>query len=644
MTQARGGITNFRILGPLSVVHDGHEITPTAPKIRQVLTFLLLRQNQLVQVSELIDELWGDHPPESAMTTLQTYIYKLRKDLIDPHSLGRVHTKPSGYLLDVDDTRIDVCDFERLASDGRVALENGDARKATELLSEALNLWRGQALVGVAAGELLSAYVTRLEEDRLRALELRIEADMRLGHHQKLISELKMLTFTHALHERFHADLMTALHRSGRRYEALEVYRRLRTVLIDELGLEPSAGVQRLHQSLLSADTVDPAESADPMDPAGEAGLAGPAGAVKRAEPPVLTAPAYAFTLAVPAQLPPDVPDFTGRVGPLAQVRRGLAVGEDSSTTARVVSICGMPGVGKTTLALRAAHIDRAQYPDGQLFADLRGASANPAAPADVLAGFLRAAGIPEHQIPGAADEEERSKLFRTWTNDRRVLIVLDDACTAAQVAPLLPATPRCAVIITSRWRLQSLPGVRPVELRVMDLDEGVELLGRIVGADRVAAEREHAETIVELSGRLPLALRCVGARLAANPAWPLGKLTALIRSRPAPLDVFRFAEFDVRARYDSSYSQLDPSERSTLRLLSLLPPHEFSATTVAGLLGNPADVVEAQFSRLVGCHLLEVAARDSADEPRYRLHKLSRLYARERLDREFIEPEAVGA
>jgi DNA-binding SARP family transcriptional activator len=634
MTQVYGGATSFCILGPLSVVHDGRDITPTAPKIRQVLTFLLMRRNQLVQVSELIDELWGDHPPESAMTTLQTYIYKLRKDLIDPNSLGRVHTKPSGYLLDVDGRRIDAYDFERLASEGRLALENDDPLRATELLTEALSLWRGQALVGVAAGEILSAYLTRLEEERLRALELRIEADMRLGHHQKLISELKMLTFTHALHERFHADLMTALHRSGRRYEALEVYRRLRGVLINELGLEPSASVQRLHQSLLNADSADHGDPADPARPA------------ERAEVAVTDATSYAavFTLAVPAQLPPDVPDFTGRVAPLNKVRCGLAAGADDSTTARVVSICGMPGVGKTTLALRAAHLDRAQYPDGQLFADLRGASANPAAPADVLAGFLRAVGVPEHQIPTATEEEERAKLFRTWTYDRRVLIVLDDACTATQVASLLPSTPRCAVIITSRWGLQSLPGVRALRLGVMDVAEGVELLGRIVGAERVAAEREHAETIVELSGCLPLALRCVGARLSANPAWSLRKLAALIKSGRAPLDEFRFAEFDVRARYDNSYSQLDPSERSTLRLLSLLPAHEFSAATVAGLLGNPADVVEAHFSRLVGCHLLEIAAHDGTDEPRYKLHNLSRLYARERLDREFIQPEAVGA
>ncbi|MFD8526709.1 BTAD domain-containing putative transcriptional regulator [Streptosporangium canum] len=608
----------FCILGPLAVTHEGRDITPTAPKVRQVLTFLLVRRNQIVQVSEFVDELWSSHPPDSAMTTLQTYIYKLRKDVLDPSGLARLHTQPSGYLLDVADEAIDVCDFERLSRQGRLALEKGDPLRASELLTEALSLWRGQALVGVTAGEILSAHVTRLEENRLRALEMHIEADMRLGRYQELISELKVLVYTYPLHERFHGDLMTALNRSGRRYEALEVYRQLRGVLIDELGLEPSTAMQRLHQSLLSADSADPAKA--------------------RPAPPVATATRYAATLTVPAQLPPDISDFTGRTEPLAHIRRILAAGQNNRTTARAVSICGMAGAGKTTLALHAAHLNRAQYPDGQLFADLRGASATPTPQTDVLASFLRAVGVPDHQIPPSL--EERSNLFRTWSNGRRVLVILDDACAASQVASLLPATPQCTVIITSREGLQSLPGVQTVELGVMNLTEGVELLGRIIGTDRVAAEREQAEKIVDLCGHLPLALRSVGARLAAARTWPLQKMAALIESGPAPLDQLRFAEFDVRADYDDTYFRLDPHDRSALRLLSLLPPQDFTAATAAGLLGSAADAVEAQLTRLVSCHLLDVKSEGGIDGIRYEMHKLTRLYARERLNREFIQPE----
>ncbi|MGC5021037.1 BTAD domain-containing putative transcriptional regulator [Micromonospora sp. DT47] len=619
MKIASAGAHHFRLLGPLTVLHEGRDITPTAPKIRQVLAFLLARRNYLVQVTELIDELWGDRPPESALTTLQTYIYKLRKDVVDQNGLGRVHTRPSGYLLEIEEGTIDAHDFDALSSTGRLALEQDEPRRASELLSRALGLWHGQALAGVVAGDILSAYVTRLEEERLRTLESRIESDMLLGHHQRLISELKMLTFTYPLHERFYSALMTALHRSGRRHEALEAYRRLRTVFTKELGLEPSPAVQRLHQSLLSADTGDADEPVDPPGPA-----AAPA--------PVVVERTYAPLPVMPAQLPPDLPDFTGRPEALAHVRRVLTA-DEHRTTARVVSICGMPGVGKTTLALRAGHLERSRFPDGQLFADLRGATTLPASPGDVLAGFLRAAGIPEHQIPGPADAAERGKMWRTWTHNRRVLIVLDDAYTANQVLPLLPASPSCAVIITSRCGPQGVPGLRPIALGMMQVDEGVELLGRIIGEDRVEAEPDDAKAIVELSGRLPLALRSVGTRLVANPTWSLRKLAARIASGVTPLDEFRFAEIDVRARYHSSYSQLDVGERRALRLLSLLPAQEFTASTVAELLGESLDTVEAQFSRLAACHLLELSSRRGRGDPRYRLHRLSRLYAREQPD-----------
>ncbi|MBF8191925.1 winged helix-turn-helix domain-containing protein [Nonomuraea sp. K274] len=611
---------SFRILGPLAVIHEGRDITPTAPKVRQVLAFLLVRKGQIVQISEFIDELWGDQPPESAMTTLQTYIYKLRKEVLDPSGLARLHTQQCGYLLEVPDERVDVGVFEQAAKEGRQLLERGDAQRAGELLSEALSVWRGQALLGVTTGEILSAHVTRLEENRLRALEMHIEADMHLGRYRELISELKTLVHDYPLHERFYGDLMTALNRSGRRYEALEVYRRLRKVLIDELGLEPSAALQRLHQSLLSADTPKPAGN----PPTGGQG-GGQAGAATR-PPAVLT---------VPAQLPPDISDFTGRVAPMARLTEVLTAPQ--STTTRTLSITGMGGVGKTTLALHVAHLNRARFPDGQLFADLHGASATPTAPADVLAGFLRSVGVPDHQIPPTL--EERSSLFRTWSNDRRLLVVLDNASEAAQVTALLPAAPQCVVIVTSREGLQSMPGVTSVELGVMSLAEGTQLLGRVIGAERVAAEPEYAEKIVDLCGRLPRALRCVGSRLAAARVWSLQKMAALIESCPTPLDQLRFADFDVRADYDHAYFRLEPHDRSMLRLLSLLPPQDFTAVTAAGLLGNATDAVEARLTRLAGCHLLDVRS-DDAGSIRYGMHRLTRLYARERLNREYLQPE----
>ncbi|WP_430790398.1 BTAD domain-containing putative transcriptional regulator [Actinoplanes sp. G11-F43] len=604
----------FSILGPLSVQHQGRDITPTAPKVRQVLAFLLVRRNQIVQFSEFIDELWGSNPPGSAMTTLQTYIYKLRRDVLDLSGLARLHTQSCGYLLDVSDDQLDVCRFDTLAQRGRAAHEAGETERASALLAEALQLWRGRVLSGVTEGQILSAHAARLEENRLRVLGIRIDADMSLGRYDELISELQELVRSYPLHERFHADLMTALNQAGRRYEAFEVFRQLRGLLADELGLEPSASMQRLHHSLLQATPED-------GDPAAD-------GASRRAHPAI-----------VPAQLPADTLDFTGRGAPLARIRRMIAF-RDGGTTARAVSICGMAGVGKTTLALHAAHVDKAQFPDGQLYAHLRGPSpAGAADPADVLVGFLRGLGVPEQRLP--ATLEERSSLFRTLTDGKRLLVVLDDALSASQVFPLLPATPTSAVVITSRWGLQDLPGVRVVKLGMMNPDECLTLLGRIIGPHRVTAERADAERIIHRIGYLPLALRCVGARLNAVPTLTLQRMAALLDSGSAPLDQLRFADFDVRANYDKTYFRLAPHDRSALRLVSLLPPPTFTITTAANLLGADTDAVEDQLGRLVNNHLLEATSDRDSDVVHYQLHRLVRLYAQERLNREFIHPAA---
>jgi DNA-binding SARP family transcriptional activator len=243
----------FGILGPLWVTHDRIEITPSAPKVRQVLAFLLVRAQKIVPVWELIDELWGNKPPKSAMTTLQTYIYKLRKDVLDRCPPAAIRTTGSGYLLDVSPEAGDLLRFGQLAAAGRAAMETGDPRRAVDLMTEALALWRGPMLADVETGNVLSAHVTRIEEERIGLLELRIRTDLQLGRHLMLISELKALVSRYPLHEPFHAQLMLALQRSGRRHEALETYRRLRSVLKDELGLDPSSPVQKLSLSLLGS-------------------------------------------------------------------------------------------------------------------------------------------------------------------------------------------------------------------------------------------------------------------------------------------------------------------------------------------------------------------------------------------------------
>lgn len=611
---------HFRILGPLWVANGGVEITPTAPKVRQVLAFLLVRCGKLVQVGELIDELWGEEPPNSAMTTLQTYIYKLRKDVLGHCGSASLQTRVSGYLLDVSADLGDLRRFESLAQEGRVALSAGDPALAADRLSEALALWRGPALADVAVGEILSAHVTRLEEERLRVLEQRIAADLELGRHQQLVSELKMLVSEYPLNEHFYAQLMMVLNRCGRRYEALGVYQGLRRMLVDELGMEPSTSVQRLHLTLLNSD-------------------AGPASS----EPAPTPAPATGSSdlLLVPAQLPPDTSDFVGRADVLETIRGGLLGPDRESTAGQAVCISGMPGVGKTTVALRAGHASRADFPDGQLYADLRGTSEDPADPHQILEGFIRAIGVPAHEIPESL--QERSKLFRTCSMGRRLLVVLDDALWVSQITPLLPASSGSSVIITTRWGLYSLPGVRHVELGEMTCDEAVELIEFASGRSYLGAERRAAERATELCGRLPIALRSMGSRLAAMRNWPMEKAVEWVEAATERLDVLAFADLDVRTRCAASYRLLDPQDRSMFRLISLLPPPEFTADTAARLAGASTDLVEAQLIRLVGCNLLSVV-NASGGELRYRMHELIRIYARECLDREFLEPMRARA
>jgi DNA-binding SARP family transcriptional activator len=629
----------FRLLGPMEVVNGASELVPTAPKLRAVLALLVLRHGRLVQINELIDELWGEEPPVSALPTVQTYIYKLRK-IFSSGGFGEdmLLTKPYGYVLNASPEDVDVARFETLGDEGRLALEASDPERASLLLSQALSLWRGHALADVGAGGILSAQVTRLEEKRLRALELRLDADLALGRHQTLISELKALTPEHPLHEGFHAKLMIALHRSGRRCEALEIYRRLRGVLIEELGLEPSAKLRELHQALLASDP-----SLDPV-PRRDTEAARPPAVAKRRLPALPGRPVPPRLAAAtpdslpPSQLPPDVLDFGGRRTYLTSLEHLLTPENRSVPAVRTVSITGAPGIGKTALAIHAAHRLAPRFRHGQLFADLRGSSGNPEDPCAVLGRFLRAYGVPAAQIP--PEPWERSKLFRTWSAGRDVLILLDDAITPAQFAPLIPGNADCVVIVTTR--AHSLPGTLPVPLSLMSQEEGLEVLENIVGHSRAAADPAAAAEIVRLCGGLPLAIRAAGTRLAASPNWPLRKLARQLGPAGTRMDQLRIGDLDVRAQYDASYQHLSTAERSAFRLLSLLKMPVFTSTQASELLGCAADVAERLLDRLVEHHLLTVVGHNGGTALRYSLPELTRLFARERLLHLIGEPPAT--
>lgn len=628
---------DFRVLGPLEMFVNGHNIVPTAPKPRQVISLLLLRRNTLVQTGELIDELWEQDPPTSAMTTLQTYVYKLRRALVECGSGQILCTKPGGYMLAVPDSAVDLHHFEADANEGGALLESGDATQAATVLRRALAVWRGPALVDVVPGALLTSYLTRLEELRARTLDLRIQADLRLDRHSELISELKSLVVTRPLHEQLHGSLMVALHRSGRRQEALEVYQMLRRRMIEELGLEPGQDLNKLHRSLLVDSPVHPKGGPDRIGsdrPAAE--LVAPRRPPAETSLPAATAGHHtALPLPQPAQLPTDLADFTGRAAVLAQLDATLAghgESRESGTATRLVFVTGMPGVGKTALAVHMAHRMRPQYPGGQLYADLGGSADAPQDAADVLHGFLRTLGLAAEHIPDG--RAERCKTFRSVTAGRRLLILLDDAASLAQVRPLLPGDAQCAVIVTSRRGLYGLGGVWGINLDVFDQAESLELLARIIGRDRVSQEWQAARTLVDLVGRLPLALRCIGGRLAAVPGRSLRGMAEHLAGSGGTLDELRVGDLDVRSAYDASFERLTRAEQSSFRLLSLLPSGHFTAEAAADLLGWDVATARRLLDRFADDHLLRAdVVRGEGDDLQYSFPRLAHLYARARLN-----------
>jgi DNA-binding SARP family transcriptional activator len=607
----------FRVLGRLEVWDAGRELSCTAAKQRALLAVLLLHANEVVSLDRLIDELWGAAPPRTATVTLQNYVARLRKVLQvqGNHQVFRevLVTRSPGYLLRVDDGEVDRYRFERLATDGRQALAGGHAWRAGEFLRAALSLWRGPAFADVALGPLSRAEADRLDECRISAVEARVEADLQLGRHLELVAELEALVTEHPLRERLHHQLMLALYRSGRQADALAVYHRTRQVLVRELGLEPSPTLQQLERAILRADP-----------------------ALEPVLPTASVLPDEAGARSGPCELPPDIDDFTGRHGAVAQVEQLM---EEERATAIVISaIAGKAGVGKTALAVHVAHRLRASFPDGQLHVNLRGAEAQALDPAEVLAKFLRSLGLEAPAI--ATGLEARVQQYRARLADRRVLVVLDNAASEAQVRPLLAGSPGCAALVTSRSLLSGLEAAHLLALDVLQPNQAVELLAKLTGPGRVAAEPQAAQAIVRLCGYLPLAVRIAGARLQSRPAWRLALLAERLADERRRLDELTTGDLEVRASVALSYQGRNQAERRLFRLLGLLVAPSFPAWVAAALLEAELAEAEGLLERLVDAQLVDIAGLDQARQLRYRLHDLLRLFARERLHQE----EPVGA
>ncbi len=603
-----GGGLRFSLLGPLEVRDSSGPVPLGAPKLRALAGMLLCHPGAVLAREQLITALWGDDPPRTAAKNLSVYVYHLRRALGDD---GRITHRGGGYTLLVRPDELDAQRFEALAVRGRRALAAGQRAQAGGILRDALALWRGPALADLRDVAALHGEAARLDERRLAVLGERIDADLAAGLHADVIAELTSLVADQPLREQFQAQLMLALYRAGRRADALEVYQQARATTVGRLGIEPGPALQRLQRAVLSADPA--------LAPLSEAGV-------------TATAPETAGRL---AQLPPTTADFTGReeqveiLGRLLTGRPGTA--DDGPPPAVVVSsVAGQGGVGKTALAVHVAHQVKGQFPDGQLYLNLGGMSGQPADPAEVLDWLLRALGVDGSVIPDGL--AERAALYRMRLDGRRVLVVLDDAVNESQVRPLLPGSPSCAVLVTSRARLGVLEGIRLVDLGVLDPDQAVTLLGRILGMDRVVAEPAAARRIVHLCGLLPLAVRVAGSRLAGRRHRTLAWLAGELADERRRLDVLAHGDLEVRASLALSYQALAPAQQRAFRLLGLAPAPDFAAWAASALLDVPMERAEQLLEELFDAQLVEVASTGPLGV-RWRFHDLLRVYARELAD-----------
>nr|WP_246421911.1 BTAD domain-containing putative transcriptional regulator [Nocardiopsis mwathae] len=621
----------FRLLGPLWVGHDGRPLALRSGKQQVLLAALLLSPGDVVAADELIDTLWGERPPGGARGTLQAHVMRLRRALRAGGDDSLIDTASGGYRIRVAGDQVDVARFHRLRSRVAEAAARGARDEESGLLAEALGLWRGPALAGLES-DRLRAVAAGLDELRWAAVERRNEVELELGRHDSLIDELGLLVVEQPLREGFWAQLMRALHRSGRQAQALDAYRRAREVLADELGVDPNVELRELHMEVLAAST-DPREPDGPTAPSGPVESAQALADPER--PPVGEATPRSGGS---CHLPPDVADFTGRESEVELLRAGL----DAERSCAVQwTITGPGGAGKTSLAVHAAHLVRDRYPDGQLYLDLRGTGSHPVRPEDALDRLLRGLGTPGAAIPPSLDH--RTDLYRERLADRRVLVILDNAADEAQVRPLLPGTPASAVLVTSRGALAGLGAARVVRLGVLSPAGAVRLLRSAVGEARVAAEPEAAAEIADYCGRLPLALRVAAARMVARPHWRLSQLAARLSDERRRFDELRVGDLDVRTSLASSYEGLETAEQRAFRLLSLQDAADFPAWVAAPLLDMAPDRAEDLVEALVDARLVEYVGRDALGQARYRLHDLLRVFGREAAAGERPE-ERIGA
>ncbi|MBO3747218.1 tetratricopeptide repeat protein [Streptosporangiaceae bacterium NEAU-GS5] len=590
----------YRLLGPLMVGEPDTPVDLGGPRQAKVAAALLLRAGEMVPVAALVAALWDEEPPRSAVKVTRNCVSALRGALTRAGDPARLHATGTGYRMLIPAGEIDTVAFHAHRSAARELTAQGLNDQAAAELRAALALWRGPALDGLDSRALAPA-TSNLDEQRLVAWEQYAEVELCLGRHQDLVGPLTELAAAEPLREGLVGHLMLALYRSGRQAEALKTYRTLRRRLRDELGVDPDQKLTERHERMLRAD---PALQAVAMTQAGPPGQAG-----------------QAARAVVPRQLPAVARHFTGRIGHLDHLDTALSAGGAS------VAVVGPAGTGKTTLATFWAHKVADRFPDGQLYADLRGyAQGRPIAPLEALARFLRALGVAPEGVPVEVDEA--AALYRSMLAGRRALVLLDNAADPEHVRPLMPAGPGCFTLITSRHQMDGLvvvDGSERLPLGAFTPPESLALMGRLIGEDRVMTESEATAELADLCGHLPLAVRLAAAGPARHPGLRIEDQVAALRDadRLDALSVPGDPKATVAAAFDLSYQRLSAPARRLFRLLGLVPGSDADVEAAAALAGLPASSAAPVLAELTDAHM----AQESAPG-RFSLHDLIKLYA----------------
>ncbi|SER28076.1 AfsR/SARP family transcriptional regulator [Actinokineospora terrae] len=600
------------VLGPI-VVLGGEESVPIGgTKPRTLLAALVTRPRAVVSIEQLIAHLWDEDPPRSATPLVHTYVSAVRRALTAAGAPDVLTTQPPGYRLDLRPQDTDLESFEQLVLQGRQLERAGDHVAAASAYERARDLWRGDAFGGVDA-EFARTRASALDEDRLFLEEGLARCDLARHRPDEAVSRMARMSAAHPAREEARGLLMRALYESGRQADALAAYRDARRHLREELGVEPGEKLRQVHTGVLNGTLA-------PLRPSAVTVL----DAVQAVPAPREHQPTYT----APRQLPPDLGDFIGRGAQLEVLRRiATRSGAQGRTAAPTVVVTGFGGAGKSALAVHSAHLLREDYPDGQLFADLRGVDPELGV-RDALRRFLGALGVPAADLPDSV--ADRVELYRRAVAGRALVVVLDNVAGEHQVRPLLPWSPRCLVIVTSRSRLTGLDGAEVLELDFFGADASIGMLAAIIGAARAAADPAAAATIARLCGGVPLAIRAAAAKLLARPHWPLRALADRLSDVRRRLDELAVGDLAVRSSLQLNHADLDHAHRAAFHLLALLDPPDFGAWLVAPLLDVGVDEAEDVVEHLVDLRLLEVVGVDTLGRVRYRFHDLVRLFALE--------------